>query len=207
MGLERDFVRARSTTRTVCMDSRLCGTAGAKSWCLSCGGLSRQLPPIKREVCRTSGWDDSYDVDLGAFRLLAGSRCLALVEAFGLSRVRRCSSLDALIVGSFIAACGIDSSRGIPLSRTTECPLYRPSGVPSTRKSITARKRRNYRSRLYNMLVAPDCCAPHHRRGQVLTSNYYAVKEKPNDNRTNPQAGWQRFSWVIFISRVQKEGT
>ena len=40
--------------------------------------------PDQRGYGRTSGWDDAYGVDLGAFSLLTMARdALALVEAFG----------------------------------------------------------------------------------------------------------------------------
>jgi pimeloyl-ACP methyl ester carboxylesterase len=60
------------------------------------------IAPDQRGYGRTSGWDDAYDVDLGAFSLLTMARdALALVEAFGYRSVAAVVGHD---VGSLIAA-------------------------------------------------------------------------------------------------------
>jgi pimeloyl-ACP methyl ester carboxylesterase len=60
------------------------------------------IAPDQRGYGRTSGWDDAYDVDLGAFSLLTMARdALALVEALGYRSVAAVVGHD---VGSFIAA-------------------------------------------------------------------------------------------------------
>jgi pimeloyl-ACP methyl ester carboxylesterase len=68
---------------------------------ISCGGLSRHCPR-STGYGRTSGWDDAYDIDLGAFSLLTMAQdALALVEAFGYRSVAAVVGHD---VGSFVAA-------------------------------------------------------------------------------------------------------
>jgi hypothetical protein len=60
------------------------------------------VAPDQRGYGRTTGWDDAYDVDLGAFSLLTMARDpLALIEAFGYRSVAAVVGHD---VGSFIAA-------------------------------------------------------------------------------------------------------
>jgi pimeloyl-ACP methyl ester carboxylesterase len=84
------------------MDTLICAYSWRKIMVPLAAEGYHVIAPDQRGYGRTTGWDDAYDVDLGAFSLLAMVRdAVALVHALGYYHVAAVVGHDA---GSQIAA-------------------------------------------------------------------------------------------------------
>lgn len=149
------------------------------------------IAPDQRGYGRTSGWDDAYDVDLGAFSLLTMARdALALVEAFGYRSVAAVVGHD---VGSFIAAwCALirpDVFRSVVLMSV---PFTGPPALPfnSANRSQAEEAAEDSANNMRAQLAALH-------PPRKFYQHYYASREA-NDNLHHPPQGLHDFLWGYF---------
>jgi pimeloyl-ACP methyl ester carboxylesterase len=149
------------------------------------------IAPDQRGYGRTTGWDDAYDVDLGAFSLLAMARdALALVEAFGYRRVAAVVGHD---VGSFIASwCALirpDVFRSVILMSV---PFTGPPALPfdSANRPQAGAASEDSANNLRTQLAALH-------PPRKFYQQYFASREA-NDNLHHPPQGLHDFLWGYF---------
>lgn len=140
------------------------------------------IAPDVRGYGRTTGWDDAYDADLGAFSLLTMVRdALALVQAFGYHDVAAIVGHDA---GSLIAAwCALtrpDVFRSVVLMGV---PFAGPPALPfdTANRFQAASDSEDSVHKIWNQLAALRPPRKHYWQ-------YYASREA-NDNLHYPPQG------------------
>jgi pimeloyl-ACP methyl ester carboxylesterase len=149
------------------------------------------IAPDVRGYGRTTGWDDAYDVDLGAFSLLTMVRdALALVQALGYHHVAAVVGHDA---GSLIAAwCALtrpDVFRSVILMGV---PFAGPPALPfdtANRSQATSDSEESVH-KIWNQLAALRPPRKHYWQ-------YYASREA-NDNLRYPPQGLRDFLLSYF---------
>jgi pimeloyl-ACP methyl ester carboxylesterase len=149
------------------------------------------IAPDQRGYGRTTGWDDAYDVDLGAFSLLTMARdAFALIEAFGYRSVAAVVGHD---VGSFIAAwCALirpDVFRSVVLMSV---PFTGPPALPfdSANRSQAGAVSEDSTNNLRTQLAALH-------PPRKFYQEYYRSREA-NDNLHHPPQGLHDFLWGYF---------
>jgi len=149
------------------------------------------IAPDQRGYGRTTGWDDAYDVDLGAFSLLAMVRdALALVHAFGYRHVAAVVGHDA---GSLIAAwCALtrpDVFRSVVLMGV---PFAGPPALPfdTANRSQNGITQEDSAGNIFTQLAALHPPRKHYWQ-------YYGSREA-NDNLQHPPQGMRDFLLGYF---------
>jgi pimeloyl-ACP methyl ester carboxylesterase len=149
------------------------------------------IAPDQRGYGRTTGWDDAYDVDLGAFSLLAMVRdALALVHAFGYRHVAAVVGHDA---GSQIAAwCALtrpDVFRAVIINGSFRCG---PPALPfdTANRSSAAAASEDGVHKIWAKLAALQPSRKHYWQ-------YYGSREA-NDNLHHPPQGLHDFLLGYF---------
>jgi pimeloyl-ACP methyl ester carboxylesterase len=149
------------------------------------------IAPDQRGCGRTTGWDDAYVVDLGAFSLLTLARdALALVEAFGYRSVAAVVGHDA---GSPVAAwCALirpDVFRAVVLMSV---PFTGPPALPfdSANRSQAGAGSEDSANNMRTQLA--ELHPP-----RKFYQEYYRSREA-NDNLQHPPQGLHDFLWGYF---------